>query len=85
MALVAGWGIDMAGLHGRRAGTGSQAAPTPTCTYRRPAALRMLRGLPQILNGGRFFDKEGRRVAAPGQRYQANGVRVQLPAEALKK
>ncbi len=43
------------------------------------ALLRVLRGLPQIINGGRFFDKEGRRVAAPGQQYQENGVRVQVP------
>lgn len=43
-----------------------------------PAALRMLRGLPQILNGGRFFDAEGNRVARPGEAYQANGVRVQV-------
>ena len=45
----------------------------------RPAALRMLRGLPQVLHGGRFFDREGQRVQRPGERYQANGVRVQVP------
>ena len=33
-------------------------------------------GLPQILNGGRFFDKQGQRVKAPGMRYQENGVRI---------
>ena len=33
-------------------------------------------GLPQILNGGRFFDKEGRRVEQPGVRYRENGVRL---------
>lgn len=42
------------------------------------ALARVLRGLPQIINGGRFFDKDGRRVAAPGERYQENGVRVQV-------
>ena len=44
-----------------------------------PAALRILRGVPQIINGGRFFDKEGNRVPQPGERYAANGVRLQLP------
>ena len=33
-------------------------------------------GLPQILNGGRFFDKQGQRMKAPGMRYQENGVRI---------
>lgn len=35
-----------------------------------PAVRRILGGLPQVINGGRFFDKEGRRVARPGERYQ---------------
>ncbi|PRW58142.1 hypothetical protein C2E21_2861 [Chlorella sorokiniana] len=43
------------------------------------ATLRILRGLPQIINGGRFFDKEGNRVPRPGERYAPNGVRLQLP------
>ena len=42
------------------------------------AVLRVLRGVPQIINGGRFFDKEGRRVLQPGQAYQENGVRIQI-------
>lgn len=42
------------------------------------AALRMLRRLPQVLGGGRFFDRDGNRVAAPGERYAANGVRQQF-------
>lgn len=42
------------------------------------AVLRILRGLPQVVGGGRFFDKEGQRVAQPGQQYQQNGVRVQI-------
>lgn len=33
-------------------------------------------GVPQILNGGRFFDKEGRRIKNPGMIYQENGVRL---------
>lgn len=41
------------------------------------AFLRILRGLPQVINGGRHFDKEGNRVAATGERYQPNGVREQ--------
>lgn len=43
------------------------------------ATLRILRGVPQIINGGRFFDKEGNRVPQPGERYAPNGVRLQLP------
>ncbi|KAI8469485.1 MAG: NAD(P)-binding protein [Monoraphidium minutum] len=42
------------------------------------AALRVLGSVPQIVGGGRFFDREGRRVRAPGEEYQDNGVRVQL-------
>lgn len=66
----------------------ASAARGPSCAHLalpaplpppRPAALRMLRGLPQVLHGGRFFDREGQRVQRPGERYQANGVRVQVP------
>lgn len=42
------------------------------------ALLRILSGLPQIINGGRFFDREGRRVEQAGEAYQENGVRVQV-------
>ncbi|GAB4817879.1 hypothetical protein N2152v2_004925 [Parachlorella kessleri] len=41
------------------------------------AFVRVLWGLPQIVNGGRFFDKEGNRVAAGTHKYQTNGVREQ--------
>eukprot|EP00245_Coleochaete_scutata_P007218 TRINITY_DN22350_c0_g1_i1.p1 TRINITY_DN22350_c0_g1~~TRINITY_DN22350_c0_g1_i1.p1 ORF type:complete len:433 (+),score=52.96 TRINITY_DN22350_c0_g1_i1:52-1350(+) len=42
-----------------------------------PAALlKVLLGLPQIINGGRFFDKQGNRVVADGKTFTANGVRV---------
>ena len=40
------------------------------------AVLKVARGLPQILNGGRFFDKQGRRVRISGMRYQENGVQI---------
>ena len=50
--------------------------PTPHSCF---AALRILRGLPQIINGGRFLDKQGNRVRQPGERYAPNGVRLQLP------
>ena len=40
------------------------------------AVKRMVTGVPQILGGGRFFDKEGRRVPQEGARYKANGVRL---------
>ena len=42
------------------------------------ALLRVLRGVPQIVSGGRFFDAEGRRVPQPGQAYAENGVRRQV-------
>jgi len=38
--------------------------------------LRVLTGVPQILGGGRFFDKDGERVREPGSTYQNNGVKV---------
>lgn len=41
------------------------------------AFLRILKGVPQIINGGRFFDKNGDRVVAAGQKYAENGVREQ--------
>lgn len=63
----------------------SRAPFHPTANRPAPAAphsftaLRILRGLPQIINGGRFFDKDGNRVVLPGERYATNGVRLQLP------
>lgn len=41
------------------------------------AFLRVLGGVPQIVSGGRFFDKDGNRVEVEGCRYRSNGVRVQ--------
>jgi chlorophyll(ide) b reductase len=38
---------------------------------------KVVTGLPQILQGGRFFDKDGNRVRQPGAEYAENGVRVQ--------
>jgi len=40
------------------------------------APLRILSRLPEIIGGGRFFDKEGNRVPAPGARYNALGTRL---------
>lgn len=37
---------------------------------------RVLLRAPQILNGGRFFDREGLRVRAGDAEYQDNGVRL---------
>lgn len=31
----------------------------------------------QVLNGGRFFDREGNRVRQEGEQYHSNGVRQQ--------
>ena len=42
------------------------------------AAVRVLTRVPQIVNGGRFFDKDGERVRAAGEEYAQNGVREQL-------
>ncbi len=45
--------------------------------YLSPASAfaRVLSGVPQILGGGRFFDKEGERVPQPGAAYDSSGVR----------
>ena len=43
------------------------------------AVKRMVTGVPQIVNGGRFFDKQGNRVTQPGANYKANGVRLLYP------
>lgn len=40
------------------------------------AVLKVVTGFPQIISGGRFFDKEGNRVAVTGKRYKDNGVEV---------
>mmetsp|Transcript_13664 Transcript_13664/g.26228 ORF Transcript_13664/g.26228 Transcript_13664/m.26228 type:complete len:389 (+) Transcript_13664:85-1251(+) len=40
------------------------------------AIRRMVTGLPQIINGGRFFDKQGDRVRVEGDEYKENGVRL---------
>lgn len=47
------------------------------------ALTRVAVGLPQILNGGRFFDREGRRVQQPGDSYNDQGVKVlfEFPSE----
>ena len=39
------------------------------------AVLRVIGGVPQIIGGGRFFDKAGDRVVQDGQRYEDSGVR----------
>jgi chlorophyll(ide) b reductase len=38
--------------------------------------LRILKGFPQIIFGGRFFDFQGNRVTQPGATYNEVGVRV---------
>lgn len=49
------------------------------------AFTRVVSGLPSILNGGRFFDKEGNRVVGTGdERFKANGVRVPYEIEDLE-
>lgn len=40
------------------------------------AISRVLLGVPQIIFGGRFFDRDGRRVPAAGKRYKDNGVEL---------
>jgi chlorophyll(ide) b reductase len=41
------------------------------------AVLRVLSRADQIVAGGRFFDREGRRVQRAGERYSPSGVRLQ--------
>jgi len=45
--------------------------------YLSPASAfaRVLAGVPQVLGGGRFFDREGERVPQPGATYDSSGVR----------
>jgi chlorophyll(ide) b reductase len=47
-------------------------------SYLSPASafLKVALGFPQIIQGGRFFDKNGNRVEVSGNRYQENGVRL---------
>ncbi|CAK9216076.1 unnamed protein product [Sphagnum troendelagicum] len=47
-------------------------------SYLSPASafLKVALGFPQIIQGGRFFDKNGNRVEVSGNRYQENGVRI---------
>jgi hypothetical protein len=40
------------------------------------AVFRVVFGVPQILNGGKFFDGDGVRVAREGELYKPNGVRL---------
>ncbi|KAL2609890.1 hypothetical protein R1flu_028463 [Riccia fluitans] len=40
------------------------------------AVLKVLTGFPQIISGGRFFDKDGNRVVVAGKQYKDNGVEV---------
>ena len=40
------------------------------------AVFRVVTGVPQILGGGRFFDRDGNRVAVEGEAYKPNGVRM---------
>ena len=40
------------------------------------AVFRVVTGVPQILGGGRFFDRHGNRVAVEGEAYKPNGVRM---------
>jgi hypothetical protein len=46
-------------------------------SYLSPASAfaRVLAGVPQIVGGGRFFDREGERVPQPGATYDSSGVR----------
>lgn len=39
------------------------------------AFARVLTGVPQIIGGGRFFDRAGNRVPQPGATYDSSGVR----------
>ena len=57
-----------------RQGTGQ------TIAYLSPATAfaRVVAGIPQIIGGGRFFDKAGNRVELPGAVYDSSGVRQRI-------
>ena len=61
----------LTGVWRRRQGTGQ------TIAYLSPATAfgRVVAGIPQIIGGGRFFDKAGNRVELPGAVYDSSGVR----------
>lgn len=40
------------------------------------AFFKVVLGLPQIISGGRFFDKDGNRVRVRGSQYEDNGVKI---------
>lgn len=46
------------------------------CLSPASAVFKVATGFPQIISGGRFFDKDGNRVRATGSRYQDNGVKL---------
>ena len=46
------------------------------------ALARVLTGVPQIVGGGRFFDKAGNRVPQPGAAFDSSGVRQAVRAAA---
>jgi hypothetical protein len=48
------------------------------------AFKRMVLGVPQIINGGRFFDAQGERVVEEGAAYKPNGVRLLYPKAATE-
>lgn len=55
----------------RRQGTGQTIAYlSPTSGF-----ARVLTGVPQIVGGGRFFDRAGNRVPQPGAAFDSSGVR----------
>jgi hypothetical protein len=44
------------------------------------AVFRMVTGVPQIVRGGRFFDRDGTRVQEAAATYKTNGTRLLYPA-----
>jgi chlorophyll(ide) b reductase len=45
------------------------------CLSPASAFFKVAFGFPQIISGGRFFDKDGNRVKVSGSHYQENGVK----------
>uniref|UniRef100_A0A7I4FF80 Uncharacterized protein n=1 Tax=Physcomitrium patens TaxID=3218 RepID=A0A7I4FF80_PHYPA len=46
------------------------------CLSPASAFFKVATGFPQIIQGGRFFDKDGNRVKIRGESYQENGVKL---------
>ena len=53
------------------------ASTSIDCLNPLSATMRIVAGVPHIIGGGRFFDKQGERIPQQGYTYEPNGVKTQ--------